>query len=156
MPRNITTDAIITEHDAVTGQPHPADPLDMATDQEAAYVRDGFGLFGVIQSVHVDARSKEWFKQDSKGLKPWMVEFKDKSNLRVSYMLNTLQTQPGNKWVDNGVGGVNFESSSIVPPAPVSGGGGGDFGGGRAADDPIMDKLREIEKKVDKILDEVN
>jgi len=155
-----TTDAIITEHDAVTGQPHPADARDMASDQEAARVRDSILMpLGIFPVVYVDERAKEWFKQDSKGLKPWLVTLADGSTHRVSRMLDMLAFQPGNKFEANGEGGVNFVSSDLSPAAPISGGatpGLAEVMGYTIANSKMEDRVAALETTIKRLADAID
>jgi len=154
-----TTDAVIVTQDAGTGQPTHPNPLDMASNAEAAKVRDGLGIYEAFdqtlaENPYIDEREKHWAKKDSNGLHPWMVQFKDGSGYRVSRILDMLDQEPGSKWVPNAAGGVNFvppQSPTVSQGAPDGGqhaGGGGPLMGGRAAQDPVMDALRKIAEKL--------
>ncbi len=126
-----TTDAVITTSDPVTGQLVLADARDMASDAEQARVRDM--LYGALDTSlssnpYVDRRTEGWAQQDSSGLKPWLVTFKDGSTYRVSRMLDQLVDSPGSKFVLDGNGGVTFVPKGYTEPAPIAGPGPNVFG----------------------------
>ena len=153
-----TTDAVIGHH-GHAGAIVLAEARDMASEAEAAKVRDGLGIYEAIDhslvggNPYVDERASQWESQDSNGLKPWLVTFRDGSTYRVSRLLDQLADPnlPGGRYIVDGAGGISF----VMPQAPMPGQltyiGPGD--GMIHVGTTVENALARIEAKLDKALE---